>query len=64
MKKKRTCKIVDIDVPADRRINQKEKEKMDIYLARHLWKIKETVMPVILNGSKEAGIWMDRENCK
>ena len=31
-KKKRTCKIVDFAVPADRRIKLKESEKKDKYL--------------------------------
>ena len=36
--KKRTCKIVDFDVPADHRIKLKESEKKDKYfdLAREL----------------------------
>ena len=31
-KKKRTCKIVDFDVPADNRIKLKEREKKEKYL--------------------------------
>ena len=40
-KKKRTCKVVDFDVPADHRIKLKESEKKDKYLdlARELKKL-------------------------
>ena len=42
-KKKRICKIVDLAVPADHRINLKESEKKDKYLdlARELKKAVE-----------------------
>ena len=42
-KKKRICKIVDFDVPADHRINLKGSEKKDKYLdlARELKKAME-----------------------
>ena len=52
-KKKRICKIVDIAVPADHRINLKESEKKHKYvdLARvlkKLWNIKVTIVPIVI----------------
>ena len=52
-KKKRTCKIVDLAVPADPRIKLKECEKKDKYhnLARELKKLgnmKATIIPIVI----------------
>ena len=52
-KKKRICKIVDFDAPADHRINQKESEKKDknLYHARELkklWNMKVTIVPIVI----------------
>ena len=52
-KKNRICKIVDLAVPADHRINLKESEKKDKYLdlARELkkrWNMKVTIIPVVI----------------
>ena len=51
-KKKRTCNIVDLALPADLRLKVKESEKKDRYLEfarelKRLWKLKVTIMPVI-----------------
>ena len=50
-KKKRICKIIDFAVPADHRINLKEREKKDKYhdLYRELkkqWDMKVTIVPI------------------
>ena len=49
-KKKRTGKIVDFAVPADHRIKLKECEKQDKYLdlARELWNMKVTIVPILI----------------
>ena len=52
-KKKRTCKIVDVAVPADHRIKLKECEKRDKYLdlpreLKKLWNMKETIIPILI----------------
>ena len=50
-KRKRICKIVDFAVPADHRINLKESEKKDKYLARELkklWNMKVTIVPIVI----------------
>ena len=52
-KKKRICKIVDLAVPVDHRINLKESEKKDKYLdlARELkkmWNMKVTIVPIVI----------------
>ena len=51
--KKRTCKIVDLAVPAHHRVNLKESEKKEKYhdLARELkklWNIKVTFIPIVI----------------
>ena len=55
-KKKRTCKIVDFAVPADKRIKLKECEKKDnnLDLARELkklWNMKVTIIPIVIGAS-------------
>ena len=52
-KKKRTCKIVDFDVPVDHRINLKECEKKDKYLdlareLKKLWNMKVTIILIVI----------------
>ena len=52
-KKKRICKIVDLAVSADHRINLKESEKKDKYLdlareLKKLWNMKVTIMPIVI----------------
>ena len=49
--KKRTCKIVNVAVPADHRIKLKEWEKKDKYLdlareLKKLWNMQVTVIPI------------------
>ena len=53
-KKKRTCKIIDLAVPADHRIKLKEWEKKDKYqdLARELkklWNMQVRIIPIIID---------------
>ena len=52
-KKKRTCKIVDVAVPADNRIKLKKCEKKDKYLdlareLKKLWNIKVSNLPTVI----------------
>ena len=52
-KKKRTCKIVDFAVPADRRIKLKECEKKDKYLdhareLKKLWNMQVIIIPIVI----------------
>ena len=52
-KKKRTCKIVDFAVPADRKIKLKECEKKDKYLdlareLKKLWNMQVTIIPIVI----------------
>ena len=51
--KKRICKIVDFAVPADHKINMKEREKKDKYLdlarrLKKLWNMKVTIVPIVI----------------
>ena len=52
-KKKRSCKIDDFAVPADRRIKQKESEKKDKYLdlareLKKLWNMQVKIIPIVI----------------
>ena len=52
-KRKRICKIVDLAVPVDHRINLKESEKKDKYLdlareLKKLWNMKVTIVPIVI----------------
>ena len=52
-KKKRTCKIVDLAVPADHGIKLKECEKKDKYLdlarkLKKLWNMQVTIIPIVI----------------
>ena len=52
-KKKRTCKIVDIAVPADHRIKLRECEKKDKYLdfakeLKKIWNMQVTIIPFVI----------------
>ena len=51
--KKRTCKIVDFAVPADRWVKLLESEKKDEYLdlakeLKKLWNMKVTFLPIVI----------------
>ena len=51
--KKKTCKIVDLAVPADHRIKLKECEKKDKYLdlareLKKLWNMLVTIIPIVI----------------
>ena len=53
IKKQKTCRIVDFDVPADHKVKLKEGEKRDTYLdlareQKKLWNMKLTVKPIII----------------
>ena len=52
-KKERSCKIIDFAVPADSRIVEKEKDKIEKYqdLARELqkiWNVKVKIIPLLV----------------
>ena len=52
-KRKRICKIFDFAVPANHRINLKEREKKDKYLdlareLKKLWNMKVTIVPIMI----------------
>ena len=52
-KRKSICKIVDLAVPADQRINLKESEKKNKYLdlareLKKLWNMKVTIVPIVI----------------
>ena len=52
-KKERTCRIVDIAVPANHRVKLKESEKKDKYLdfakeLKKLWNMKVTIIPIVI----------------
>ena len=73
-KKERVCLIVDIDVPADRRVEEKEQEKVEKYqdLKREIgrmWEIRKVqVVPVVIGaiGSVSKGIdkWIEKLDIK
>ena len=51
-KKERSCKIIDLAVPGDGRIEEKEKHKMEEYqvLGRELqkiWNVKVNIIPLV-----------------
>ena len=51
--KKRTCKIVNIIVPAEHKIKLKECEKKDKYLdlareLKKLWNMEVTIIPIVI----------------
>ena len=51
-KKERTCRIMDVAIPADHRLKLKESEKRDQYLdlvmeLKKLWNMKVTVIPIV-----------------
>ena len=53
-KKERTCRIVNLTVPADHRVKLKESEKKDIYLElardlkKKLWNMKLSFIPIVI----------------
>ena len=63
-KKTKICKIVDIAVSADHKINLKESEKKDKYLdlarlIKNLWNLKVTIVPIVIGalGTVTKGIF-------
>ena len=70
-KKKRICKIVDLAVPADHRINPKESEKKDKYLdlareLKKLWNMTVTIVPIVIGalGTMTKGLLKGLEDMK
>ena len=67
-KTKRTCKIVDIAVPADQRIKLKECEKKDKYLdlareLKKLWNMQVTIISIVIaKGTRGLGSWRTSED--
>ena len=58
-KKKRTCRIVDLAVPADHRVKLKENKKKSQYLnfARKLiklWNMKVAIIPIVIGALGKA----------
>ena len=52
-KQKKSCHIIDVAIPEDRRVKEKEAEKVEKYqnLARELrrmWEVKTKVVPIVL----------------
>ena len=52
-KRERSCKIIDFAVPGDRRIEEKEKDKIEKYqeLGRELqkiWNVKVKIIPLVV----------------
>ena len=52
-KREKTCQIIDVSIPVDTAVREKEKEKVKKYqdLAREvgkMWKIKVKVSPVVI----------------
>ena len=61
--KKRICKIVDFDVPADYRIKLKECEKKDKYLdlareLKKLWNMKVSIVPIVIGAFSTVTEWL------
>ena len=55
-KKEKTCTLIDVAIPADRNVVQKESEKQLKYRSlciemRRMWKLKCTVVPVIIGAA-------------
>ena len=64
-KKERKGIIIDIHVPADVRVGEKEKEKMEKYQIGRLWKLKiAEVVPVVIGAlrcvRKESDGWIEK----
>ena len=69
--KRRICKIVDFDVPADHRIKLKKSEKKDKYLdlamkLKKLWNMKVTIIPIVIGafGTVTKGLLKGLEDLK
>ena len=70
LRKKKECKIIDIAVPNDVRVGNKEQEKVEKYqdLRREiaaLWGMKKTeVIPIVVGAlgmiSKKLGMWIKK----
>ena len=68
-KRKRICKIVDVAVPPDHRINLNESEKKDKYLdlareLKKLWDMKLTIVPIVIGalGTVTKGLFKGLED--
>ena len=53
-KKRRTCKVIDLAVPGDNRIEEKEKEKIEKYQdprreLQKIWNLRLKIIPLIVS---------------
>ena len=51
-KKERRCKIIDFAVPGDSRIEEKEKDKIEMYQglgreSQKIWNVKVKIIPLV-----------------
>jgi len=56
-KKEKTCTLIDVAIPVDRNVVQKEAEKKLIYKnlfieIQRMWNLKCTIVPVIIGATK------------
>ena len=52
-KKERSCKIIDFAIPGDRRIEEKEKDKIEKYQdqgreSQRIWNVKVKIIPLVV----------------
>ena len=55
-RKKKTCTLIDVPIPADRNVVQKEAEKMLKYKSlcveiQRMWNLKCTIIPIIIGAT-------------
>ena len=55
-KKEKTCTLIDVPIPADRNVEQKEAEKKLKYKSlcieiQRMWNLKCTIVPVIIGAT-------------
>jgi hypothetical protein len=55
-KKEKTCTLIDVAIPADRNVMQKEREKKLKYKSlgieiQRMWNLKCTILPVIIGAT-------------
>jgi len=54
-KKEKTCMLIDVAIPADRNVVQKEAEKKlkynSLYIEIRVWNLKCTIVPVIIGAT-------------
>ena len=62
-KKKRTCRIVELAVPAEHKVKLKENEKKNKYLdlaweLKKTWSMKMTVIPIVMGARHTVTKWL------